>query len=206
MDHITVVSSGGDGSISDISFNKISAAAERNENMIQICVDNEAYMNTGIQKSGLTPYGSWTTTTPLGKTNNKKNLPFIIAQHNVPYVATVSISYPEDLKKKLAKAQAIKGFKYIHAIIPCPTGWRFHPSKTVEIGRLVVETWSNPLYEIEDGVLNITKQPKQKPIEEYLKPQGRFKQLNEKQINYIQNAVNEYKENLIENDGKKIFF
>ena len=124
-DDITVVSSAGDGATGDISFGKISAAAERNENMVQICVDNEAYMNTGIQKSGLTPYGAWTTTTPGGKESNKKDVPLIMAAHGIPYMATVSVAYPSDLQAKLKKAKEIEGFKYIHAVIPCPTGWRF---------------------------------------------------------------------------------
>ncbi len=203
-DDITVVSSGGDGAVGDISFNKVSAAAERNENFIQICVDNEAYMNTGIQKSGLTPFGAWTTTTPLGKESPKKNLPFIIAQHGVPYVATVSISHPTDLKRKLRRAKEIKGFKYIHVLSPCPTGWRFHPSKTVEVARLSVETWIWPLYEIVDGTLRLTAKPKPKPVEEYLKLQGRFRTLSSEQVELIQRDVDAKRERLLENDGKKI--
>jgi len=202
---ITVVSSAGDGATGDISLGKISAAAERNENMIQICVDNEAYMNTGIQKSGLTPYGAWTTTTPSGKEAAKKDVPMIIAAHNVPYVATASIAYPRDLKAKLEKAKGIKGFKYIHTVIPCPTGWRFEPAKSIEITKLGVDTWTWPLYEIENSVLKISVKPEHKPVQEYLGGQGRFRQLTPEQINFIQSETDKRRKSLVDNAGKKIF-
>jgi len=203
-DDITVLSSGGDGAIADISFGKVSAAAERNEDMIQICVDNEAYMNTGIQKSGLTPFGAWTTTTPLGKETPKKDIPIIIAQHHVPYVATCSIAFPRDLKAKFEKAKGIEGFKYIHTVIPCPTGWRFNPAKSVEVVRLGVQTWAWPLYEIEGGILKLTLKPKQRPVEDYLKAQNRFRHLTDDQIEYMQNEVDTKRQRLLENDGKRI--
>jgi len=203
-DDITVVSSAGDGATGDISFGKLSAAAERNENMIQICVDNEAYMNTGIQKSGLTPYGAWTTTTPGGKESNKKDVPLIMAAHGIPYMATVSVAYPRDLQAKLRKAKEIRGFKYIHAVIPCPTGWRFDPAKAVEVSRLQVDTWAWPLYEVEGGVLGMSRKPEQKPVTEYLKAQGRFRRLSEEQIEYIQTTVDERRMNLLAMEGKRI--
>ncbi len=203
-DDITVVSSAGDGATGDISFGKISAAAERNENMIQICVDNEAYMNTGIQKSGLTPYGAWTTTTPGGKESNKKDVPLIMAAHGIPYMATVSVAYPRDLQAKLGKAKDIEGFKYIHAVIPCPTGWRFDPAKAVEVSRLGVDTWAWPLYEVEEGVLRMSRKPEQKPVTEYLKAQGRFRRLSEEQIEYVQTTVDERRTNLLAMEGKRI--
>jgi len=203
-DDITIVSSAGDGATGDISFGKISAAAERNENMIQVCVDNEAYMNTGIQKSGLTPYGAWTTTTPGGKESNKKDVPLIMAAHGIPYMATVSVAYPRDLQEKLRKAKEIKGFKYIHAVIPCPTGWRFDPAKAVEVSRLGVDTWAWPLYEVEDGVLSMSRKPEQKPITEYLKAQGRFRRLSEEQTEYVQATVDERRTNLLAMEGKRI--
>jgi len=201
---ITVVSSAGDGAIGDISFGKVSAAAERNENMIQVCVDNEAYMNTGIQKSGLTPFGAWTTTTPLGKGSPKKRIPMIIAQHGVPYVATVSVAYPRDLKAKIRKAKGIRGFRYIHTVMPCPTGWRFNPAKSVEVVRLGVQTWAWPLYEVEDGVLRLTLKPKQRPVEEYLRTQGRFRRLSQEQIEFIQRQVDAERRRLLKFDGKSI--
>jgi pyruvate/2-oxoacid:ferredoxin oxidoreductase beta subunit len=203
-DDITVISSGGDGATADISLGKVSAAAERNENMIQICVDNEAYMNTGIQKSGLTPFGAWTTTTPLGKEAPKKDIPMIMAQHHIPYVATASVAYPRDLKAKFEKAKGIQGFKYIHTVIPCPTGWRFNPAKSVEMVRLGVQTWAWPLYEIEGGVLKLSLKPKQRQIEDYLKAQNRFRHLTDDQIRYIQSEVDTKRQRLLENDGKRV--
>jgi pyruvate ferredoxin oxidoreductase beta subunit len=203
-DDITIVSSAGDGATGDISFGKLSAAAERNENMIQICVDNEAYMNTGIQKSGLTPYGAWTTTTPGGKESNKKDVPLIMAAHGIPYMATVSVAYPRDLQEKLRKAKEISGFKYIHAVIPCPTGWRFDPAKAVEVSRLGVDTWAWPLYEVEEGGLRMSRKPEQKPVTEYLKAQGRFRRLSEEQIEYVQTKVDERRTNLLAMEGRRI--
>lgn len=202
---ITVVSSAGDGATGDISFGKVSAAAERNENMIQICIDNEAYMNTGIQKSGLTPYGAWTTTTPEGKDSNKKDIPLIIAAHGVSYVATTSVAYPRDLMNKLEKAKGMKGFRYIHTVMPCPTGWRFDPAKAVEVTRLGVDTWVWPVYEVEGGVLRLSRRPEQKPVREYLSAQGRFRRLDETQIDYIQGEVDKRRKDLLERDGKKLF-
>lgn len=202
---ITVISSAGDGATGDISFGKVSAAAERNENMIQLCIDNEAYMNTGIQKSGLTPYGAWTTTTPEGKDANKKDIPLIMAAHGIPYVATVSVAYPRDLMNKLKKAKEITGFRYIHTVMPCPTGWRFDPAKSVEVTRLGVDTWIWPIYEIEEGILKLNRRPEQKPVTEYLSAQGRFRRLSEEQIDYIQGEVDRRRKDLLERDGKKVF-
>jgi pyruvate ferredoxin oxidoreductase beta subunit len=202
---ITVISSAGDGATGDISFGKVSAAAERNENMIQLCIDNEAYMNTGIQKSGLTPYGAWTTTTPEGKDANKKDIPLIMAAHGVPYVATVSVAYPRDLMNKLKKAKEMSGFRYIHTVMPCPTGWRFDPAKAVEVTRLGVDTWIWPIYEIEEGILKLNRRPEQKPVTEYLSTQGRFRRLSEKQIEYIQSEVDQRRKDLLDRDGKKVF-
>jgi len=201
---VTVVSSGGDGAVGDISFGKVSAAAERNEDMIQICIDNEAYMNTGIQKSGLTPYGAWTTTTPTGKDAPKKDIPMIVAAHRVPYVTTASIAYPRDLQEKLRKAKEIKGFKYIHTVIPCPTGWRFDPAKSVEVARLGVDTWTWPLYSVEEGVLSLSRKPEQKPVQEYLNSQGRFRRMSKEQVEFLQGEVDARRKALIECEGKKI--
>jgi pyruvate ferredoxin oxidoreductase beta subunit len=203
---VTVISAGGDGAIGDIGFGKVSAAAERNENMIQLCIDNEAYMNTGIQKSGLTPLGAWTTTTPQGKENPKKRIPMVLAQHGIPYVATVSVAYPQDLKAKMKKAMEKNGFRYIHTVMPCPTGWRFNPAKSVEVVRLGVQTWAWPLYEVENGVLRMTMKPDQKLVEEYLKAQGRFRRLTDEQVEFIQKQVDTERKRLLESDGKNILF
>ena len=204
IEDVTIISSAGDGAVGDISFGKVSAAAERNDNMIQICIDNEAYMNTGIQKSGLTPYGAWTTTTPSGKEGNKKDIPMIMAAHNIPYMATVSVAYPQDLVRVLKKAKDIEGFRYIHVMIPCPTGWRFDPAKAIEVSKLQVDTWQYPLYEVEDGVLKLNRTPEQKPVREYLKAQGRFRHLSEEQLEFIQSEVDRKREELIAKDGTKI--
>jgi len=186
----------GDGGTADIGFQALSGAAERGENIIYICVDNEAYMNTGIQRSGLTPYGAWTTTSHRGKKGHKKPMPEIMAAHRIPYVATASIGYPWDFIAKLRKAAKIKGFKYIHLHAPCPVGWRFDPSLTIKIARLAVETGMWILYEYENGKLKLNPPSdrlldpsKRKPIEEYIKLQGRFKHLTEKDIEELKKYV-----------------
>jgi len=202
---ITVLCSSGDGGVGDISFGKVSACAERNDNIILLCLDNEAYMNTGGQKSGLTPYGAWTTTTPEGKKTKKKMIPMILAQHRIPYLATMSIAYPQDTINKVRKAKGIKGFKYLHLVMPCPTGWRFQESKTVEVSRLMVNSWTWPLYEVENGVLKITMKPKQIPVDDYLKLQGRFRNLAKQEIAEIQSFVDEERNRLVEVEGKNIW-
>jgi pyruvate ferredoxin oxidoreductase beta subunit len=180
----SVVVWAGDGGTADIGFQSLSAAAERNEDIIYICVDNEAYMNTGIQRSSLTPYGAWTTTTPAGKKEHKKPLPQIMIAHRIPYVATASIGYPWDFIAKLRKAAKIRGFKYIHLHAPCPVGWRFDPAYTVKVARLAVETGMWILFEYERGKLRLNPpsdrlldKSKRKPITEYLRLQGRFHKL-----------------------------
>ncbi|MET1102104.1 MAG: pyruvate synthase subunit PorB [Pyrodictiaceae archaeon] len=188
----------GDGGTADIGFQALSGAAERNEDIIYICVDNEAYMNTGIQRSSLTPYGAWTTTTWRGKREHKKPLPQIVASHKVPYVATASIAYPWDFIAKLRKAANIRGFKYIHLHAPCPVGWRFDPSLTVRIAKLAVETGMWILFEYEKGRLRLNPpsdklldKSKRKPIREYVKLQGRFRHLTEEDLKVLENYVDE---------------
>ena len=155
-------------------------------------------MNTGIQRSSLTPYGAWTTTTWRGKKEAKKELPLIMIAHKVPYVATASIGYPTDFIQKLRKAAGIKGFKYIHLHAPCPTGWRFDPSKTVEIARLAVETGMWILFEAEKGRVRISPfskpyadKSKRKPIEQYLRLQGRFRGITKEDIKILERMVDE---------------
>ncbi|MGC8586640.1 MAG: 3-methyl-2-oxobutanoate dehydrogenase subunit beta [Candidatus Micrarchaeia archaeon] len=186
----------GDGSTADIGFATVSGAAERNEDIIYVCYDNEAYMNTGIQRSSLTPHGAWSTTTPEGKREYKKPLPFIMMDHNVPYVATLSVAYPMDFQAKFKKAASIKGFKYMHMISPCPPGWRFDPSLTIELAKLAVETGVWPLMEYENGKLKLTgpsvlllNKEKRKPIEEYLKPQGRFNGMSDTMLNELKSSI-----------------
>ncbi|ALL01492.1 Pyruvate:ferredoxin oxidoreductase, beta subunit [Pyrodictium delaneyi] len=186
----------GDGGTADIGLQALSAAAERGEDIIYICVDNEAYMNTGIQRSGLTPYGAWTTTTHQGKKEFKKPLPQIVAAHRIPYVATASIGYPWDFIAKLRKAASIRGFKYIHLHAPCPVGWRFDPGLTAKIAQLAVETGMWILYEYENGKLRLNPPSnrlidpsKRKPIEEYIKLQGRFRHLKPEDIERLRQEV-----------------
>ena len=194
---INCVAIAGDGATNDIGVAALSGVLERGHDILYICLDNEAYMNTGIQRSSATPYGASTTTTPAGKVSAgqatwKKNMIEVVAAHNIPYVASACPSYPFDLMNKIKKGAEIKGPAYVHVLAPCPTGWRFPPELTIEIGRLAVETGVFPIYEVENGryKLNIDR-PSLKPVEEYLKPQGRFRHLSDKDIEMIQKRVNE---------------
>jgi pyruvate/2-oxoacid:ferredoxin oxidoreductase beta subunit len=204
---IKVVSMAGDGAASDIGFAKLSAEAERNENFVQFVMDNEAYMNTGIQRSSQTPWGAWTTTTPTGKKiGQKKNLPMIMALHGIPYIATASIAYPQDLIAKTKKAMSIEGFRYIHVFAPCPTGWRSDPGKTIEIARLAVQSGMFNIYEIENGQVKISIKPKERvPVGDYTKIQGRFSQLKPDDLVKMQNYIDEQWKNLLDLDGKRVF-
>jgi pyruvate ferredoxin oxidoreductase beta subunit len=200
-----VVAMGGDGGTADIGFQALSGMLERGHNVLYICYDNEAYMNTGIQRSGSTPYGATTTTSPageksIGQRTWKKNMPQIVAAHNVPYVATASASYPFDLMDKVKKAAAVQGPSYIHIYSACPTGWRSATDTPVKLGRLAVQSGIFPLYEIENGKWRMTVEvEKLIPVTEYIKTQGRFKHLGEKDIEYIQKHVNEEYERIKEN-------
>ena len=194
VEGITVVGWAGDGGTADIGIQALSGAAERDDDVIYFMYDNEAYMNTGIQQSGSTPVGAWTTTTPVGTTGEwekspKKKMVEILAAHRIPYAATASIAYPEDLIRKVRKAKEIKGFKFIHIYAPCPTGWKSDPSRTVEIARMAVQTKLFPLYEVENGVYRITMKPKGTPIEDYLRIQGRFRHLPEEVIEYTKRTL-----------------
>ena len=193
---VTVVGFAGDGGTVDIGLQALSGAAERQTDAIYVMYDNEAYMNTGIQRSGATPWGAWTTTTPGGATKNykhepKKDIMAIMQAHGIPYAATVSVAHPEDFVKKAQKAKSLKGLRFMHALSPCPPGWRMSPQLTVEVARLAVDTHLFPLYEIEDGRLRITRKGKGTPVKEYLKIQGRFSHLDESQVDSIQKTVDE---------------
>jgi len=197
----TVVAWAGDGGTFDIGLQALSGAAERNDNIIYVCYDNEAYMNTGIQRSSATPYGAWTTTTPVKhfKDQPKKDIVAIMAAHCIPYVATASVAYPEDLYRKMKKAKDIKGTRFFHIFAPCPSGWKSRPEDTIKLARLAVQTCYFPLYEIEWGekyTLNI-KPKEKKPVVEYLRLQGRFSHLTEKEINLIQAEVDRKWERLL---------
>ena len=181
-DKVRVIAIGGDGGTADIGFGAISGMFERDDDVLYICYDNEAYMNTGIQRSGLTPFKGATTTTPpgkisLGNQRPKKDLPSIAVAHGVKYVATTTIGYPRDLQNKVKKALSIKGSKYIQILTPCPLGWGYDNSLTIKISKLAVETGLNPIYEIENGNLTSVLTVQRKPVEEFLKLQVRFKHL-----------------------------
>jgi pyruvate ferredoxin oxidoreductase beta subunit len=181
-DKVNVIAQAGDGGTADIGLQAISGMLERGHDVLYVCYDNEAYMNTGIQRSGLTPTLSNTTTSPsgdasLGNPRPKKPMPDIAAAHGIPYVATASVGYPQDVQRKVKKALSIKGPKYIQIHVPCPLGWRHEPGLTFDIAKIAVETGLYPLFEIENGVLVSRKIAKIRPVEDYLKPQGRFRHL-----------------------------
>ncbi len=172
----------GDGGTYDIGLQGLSAAAERNDDFIHFCYNNEAYSNTGNQRSGATPRHALTTTSPLGKEIGQKNVPLIMLEHRPPYVATASLAYPMDLYRKVEKAKNISGFRYIEIHMPCCTSWRFPPADTIKMSKLAVQTGSWLLWEGEYGKINLNGvtdslaqgRRKPKPVEEYIEPQGRF--------------------------------
>jgi len=181
----TVLAWAGDGGTYDIGIQALSGALERQTNFIYICYNNQIYSNTGIQRSGATPYAAWTTTTVGGKTEFRKEMGEIIQAHHIPYAAQACVAYPEDLYKKIKKAKSIRGPKYIEIMAPCPPGWRFGMEKTVEMGTMAVETGAWALYEYENdevtfngkSKLILEKKIERKPIEDWIKYQGRFSHL-----------------------------
>jgi len=190
----TVVTWAGDGGTFDIGFQALSGAVERNENFIYVCYDNEAYMNTGIQRSSSTPYGAWTTTTPGAqwKKMRKKNIVEALVAHRIPYAATANIAFPEDLVKKVQKAKAIEGSRFLHIFASCPTGWRIPSESSIKVARMAVQTNIFPLYEVEEGLkYTINYRPKEYPVREYFKLQGRFKHLTDEDLQFIQEMVDE---------------
>lgn len=203
----TAVGFAGDGGTADIGIQALSGAIDRGDNILYICYDNEAYMNTGIQKSGLTPFGAKTTTTPSGKNIHgnirpKKNMFEIAAAHDIAYAATATIGYMEDFLTKVQKASEINGTKYIHVIAPCPTGWGVPVSDTVEIAREIVNCGLWYLAEYENGEFTLNRNPKQfTDVSEYLKKQGRFRHLTDDDTNLIINSRDE-KWNKIRKDWK----
>jgi pyruvate ferredoxin oxidoreductase beta subunit len=194
---VKVVAIGGDGGTVDIGLQALSGMLERGHNILYVLYDNEAYMNTGIQRSGATPMYAWTTTTPAGKVwrgewRRKKDIVSIVRAHGVPYAATVNFAYITDFYTKIRKAAEIEGPTFIHAFAPCVPGWRYEPHLTVKIAKLAVQTgiWVN--YEIEKGVFRVTTPvPRRLPVGEYLKLQGRFAHLTKEEIETIQRIVDE---------------
>ena len=189
-----VIAYAGDGGTVDIGIQALSGALERGTNFLYICYDNEAYGNTGMQRSGSTPLGAKTTTTPGGKGHSKKDLDRIVAAHHLPYMATACSAYPQDLIKKVEKALSIKGPKFMHILAPCPPGWRYSTEKTIEIGKMAVKTGIWALYEREYDTLTLSGPTKAAmikpaPLEDYLKMQGRFSGLKEEQITTIRHEM-----------------
>ncbi len=189
----TVLAWAGDGGTFDIGLQALSGAVERNENLIYVCYDNEAYMNTGIQRSSATPWGAWTTTTPrpMVKSEPKKDIVKILAAHKIPYAATATLAFMDDLTAKVRKARGTKGSRFLHLFSPCQPGWRVESKDTVKLSRLAVETRIFPLYEVENGeVWRLNYEPmKFTPVEEYLKLQGRFSHLTAEDIGFIQENI-----------------
>ena len=192
---IIVAGMGGDGGTADIGLQALSGALERGHNIVYVCYDNEAYMNTGVQRSSATPFGAMTTTSPAGsviagQTTWKKNVTKIAADHEIPYVATATPSYPLDLVNKVRRAAEIEGPAYVHVLAVCPTGWGIPSDATIKFGRLAVQTGVFPLYEVENGRYRITLNvPELLPIQYYMKHQRRFKHLKPDVVDQIQERV-----------------
>lgn len=206
-ENTNVIAQGGDGGTADIGLQALSGMLERGHDILYVCYDNEAYMNTGVQRSGLTPFKTNTTTSPIGSKSSgnirpKKPMPEIALAHGISYVATCSAGFPQDIQRKVKKAISIKGPKYIQIHVPCPLGWRHETKLTLEVGKLAVETGLYPLIEFENGSLISRRQITPKPVEEYLKAQGRFKHLlnNPQDLKRIQ----EIADNNIKKYGLKV--
>ena len=211
--HVDIIAFAGDGGTFDIGIQALSGALERGHDFLYICYDNEAYMNTGIQRSGATPHGASTTTSPAGrkipgKPEWKKDLIRICAAHDIPYAATASPAYWNDFITKVRKGLEAEGPAVIHVLSVCPRGWRTNPADSIKLARLAVQTRYFPIYEVCDGEyklnINVTKP---KPVEEFLKPQGRFRHLfkpeNKAELEKIQNWVNANWERILRRCGVK---
>ncbi|TCC08463.1 thiamine pyrophosphate-dependent enzyme [Kribbella soli] len=176
---VRVVGQGGDGGTVDIGLGCLSGMFERNDDVLYVCYDNGGYMNTGVQRSGATPHGAVTTTTPAGNSFRQgKSLPLIAMAHRIPYVATATVADLRDLEYKATRAMEFHGARYLHVLVPCPLGWRTASSETIQIARLATETGSFPVFEAVDGeVTDVTRIRRLRPVEDYLRPQGRFAHL-----------------------------
>jgi pyruvate ferredoxin oxidoreductase beta subunit/2-oxoisovalerate ferredoxin oxidoreductase beta subunit len=187
-----VVVFAGDGGTYDIGLQCLSSAAERNENILYVCFDNEGYMNTGAQKSSSTPHFARTGSTPAGKTTKKKNLTAIMAAHEIPYAATASSGYLPDLLRKVEKAKAMRGFRLITLLVPCLDGWGVPEDQGIALTRLAVESGVFPLYEVEDGYRYTLNDPrKSRPVRDYLQVQRRYRELDEVAAQTLQREVDE---------------
>ncbi len=195
LDKVNIVGFAGDGGTADIGLQALSGMLERRTDAIYVMYDNEAYMNTGIQRSGATPWGAWTTTTPVagdlrGKPEPKKDVMGIVLAHRPAYAATLNPAFPEDFNQKVEKARDIVGPRFFHIFTPCPPGWKFDSAQTIALGRLATDTGVFPLYEVVEGRLRITRKTGQlKPVAEYLSVQGRFRHLTPDDVTLIQAQV-----------------
>jgi pyruvate/2-oxoacid:ferredoxin oxidoreductase beta subunit len=188
----TVMVWAGDGGTFDIGMQALSGAAERNENILYVCYDNEAYMNTGIQRSSATPWGAWTTTTPASQpqSTRKKDILAIMAAHRIPYVATASLAYPLDLLAKVRRAREIQGMRFLHVLSPCPPGWKYPDDRTIEMARVAVQTRVFPLVEVEDGMRwRFTVDHAGDPVAPYVRAQNRFRHVDDESLLRIQEDV-----------------
>jgi pyruvate ferredoxin oxidoreductase beta subunit/2-oxoisovalerate ferredoxin oxidoreductase beta subunit len=184
---IPVLAFAGDGGTFDIGLQSLSGAADRDENILYVCLDNEAYMNTGIQVSSSTPRFAWTGTSPKGNTRRKKQIMEIMAAHRIPYAATACIGFPDDLMEKVRRAKEIRGTRFLHLLSPCPTGWKTEEHMSPKVAVAAVETTIFPLYEVVNGLdFTITHVPRGLPVETYLSLQGRYKHLGSSEIQAIQ--------------------
>jgi len=203
-----VIAIAGDGGTFDIGLQALSGAIERGHKFLFVCYDNGAYMNTGVQRSSATPLYARTTTTPAGKKEEKKHMPFIVASHGKVYVATANIAYPVDLQNKIRKALAFNGPSYIQIFSPCVPGWNYHSSETVQIARLAVETRASLLYEIENGIVKLNKEIENpKALKLWLERQGRFKSLSQEESEKLQNYATDYYKHIkkLSDSGIKLF-
>ena len=195
----------GDGGTYDIGFQSLSSAAERNENILYFCFDNEGYMNTGAQKSSSTPHFARTGSTPAGKPSKKKNLTEIMAAHEIPYAATACAGFQADLLRKVEKAKAMRGLRLITLLVPCLDGWGVPEDQGIALSRLAVQTGVFPLYEVEDGRrYTLNDPPKSRPVREYLEKQGRYSALEESAVQQLQREVDEGWARLLQRAGAGI--
>lgn len=187
IDDIPVLAFAGDGGTFDIGLQSLSGAADRNDDLIYVCMDNEAYMNTGIQVSSATPRYAWTGTSPRGNERRKKQIMEIMAAHRIPYAATACIGFADDLIEKVKKAKEIRGTRFFHLLSPCPTGWKMEEHLGPKVAVAAVETNIFPLYEIVDGIhYTINHESRSLPVETYLMMQGRYKHLGQEEVKAIQ--------------------
>jgi 2-oxoisovalerate ferredoxin oxidoreductase beta subunit len=200
---VNIVGFAGDGGTADIGIQSLSGMLERRTNAIYVMYDNEGYMNTGVQRSGATPKGAWTTTTPVdganrGKPESKKDIMGIVIAHRPTYAATVNPAFPEDLVRKVEKARDLTGPRFLHVFTPCPPGWKFDTSESIELGKLATDSGVFPLYEFEDGKYRVTRKGGAlKPVAEYVRAQGRFRHFTDADIAALQQRVQQGWERLL---------